>query len=115
MKCHACHTGTYTTDQLRTLFSKSWQVEDVIAKETKKKKHKAAALVVLGSIDEAHDAADSVVGEPDNPLLILPYFKVAPSSNPAGAGAAAPSRAAAAAAGLGSSGAGKRFALFTRI
>jgi DnaJ family protein C protein 17 len=70
-------------------------VEDVIHKESRKKS-KASALVVLGSIQAAGQAAHEVLGDLKNPLLITPYLKVMPEAQqqqqdrqPPGSGTAA--------------------------
>lgn len=70
-------------------------MEDVILKDSRKKK-KASALVVLDSIQAAGRAAHEVMGDLNNPLLVTPYLKVMPQAEqqqqqqPAAAGGAAP-------------------------
>jgi DnaJ family protein C protein 17 len=71
--------GSYTTDRLRDLFGKRFLVEDVILKDSRKKK-KASALVVLDSMQAAGQAAHEVLGDLKNPLLITPYLKVMPEA-----------------------------------
>lgn len=70
-------TGLYTTDRLRQIFSAHWQVEDVILKDSNKKR-KASALVVLSSQADAQQAALEAHGDIKNPLLVMPYLKVVP-------------------------------------
>lgn len=79
------HVSTYSSQQLRDAFAVHGLVEDVIFKEQKKKR-KASALVVMGSLEAAEAAANAVCGRPDDPLLVVPYFKVAPEGE-AGNGA----------------------------
>jgi hypothetical protein len=71
--------GSYTTDRLRELFGSKFLVEDVILKDSRKKK-KASALVVLDSVAAAGQAAHEVLGDLKNPLLVTPYFKVMPEA-----------------------------------
>lgn len=71
--------SNYSSDQLRDIFAVHGPVDDVILKEPKKKrKHKAGALVVLASPAAALEAAQSVHGDINNPLLVLPYSSVLP-------------------------------------
>lgn len=74
---HGLPAGSYTTQRLREIFSATWLVEDVILKDSKKKK-KASALVVLSSPADAQEAAQEVHGDLKNPLLVVPYMKVMP-------------------------------------
>jgi hypothetical protein len=71
-------------------------VEDVILKDSRKKK-KASALVVLDSIQAAGQAAHEVLGDLSNPLLVTPYLKIMPEAEqqqrPPAAAAAAAARA----------------------
>lgn len=69
--------GSYSTHRLRELFGRNFLVEDVILKDSRKKK-KASALVVLDSIQAAGQAAHEVLGDLKNPLLVTPYLKVMP-------------------------------------
>jgi len=96
--CHA-PAGIYSTERLRELFGERFLVEDVILKDSRKKK-KASALVVLDSIQAAGRAAHEVMGELNNPLLVTPYLKVMPQAEqqqqqqqPAGVGGASPAGA----------------------
>lgn len=74
---YMCPAGNYTTDRLREIFSAHCSVEDVILKDSRKKK-KASALVVLSSTAEAEHAEQQVHGDLNNPLLVTPYLKVMP-------------------------------------
>lgn len=66
-------------------------MEDVVHKEPKhKKKGKASALVVLGSVTQVTAATQLVLGDATNPLLILPYYKVVPGTAAAGGGGTPP-------------------------
>jgi hypothetical protein len=96
--------GNYNTDRLRQIFSASWSVEDVILKDSSssKKKKKASALVVLGSIESAQQAAQEVHGDMKNPLLVTPYLKVMPGAGQQQQQQQQQGNAAAAAAGRGS-------------
>eukprot|EP00879_Flechtneria_rotunda_P020095 GHRR01021135.1.p1 GENE.GHRR01021135.1~~GHRR01021135.1.p1 ORF type:complete len:188 (+),score=78.81 GHRR01021135.1:732-1295(+) len=69
--------SNYSTDCLRQIFSNGWSVEDIILKDTHKRK-KVSVLVVLNSTAAAQQAAQEVHGHIDNPLLITPYLKVIP-------------------------------------
>jgi hypothetical protein len=58
--CVPC-AGSYSTERLRQLFGEEFLVEDVILKDSRKKK-KASALVVLDSVQAAAQAAHQVRG-----------------------------------------------------
>jgi hypothetical protein len=86
--CFSTPTGGYTTERIRQLFAAQpgLAVEDVVHKEPKhKKKAKASALVVLGSVTQVTAATQLVLGDATNPLLILPYYKVVPGAAAAAA------------------------------
>lgn len=51
--------GSYSTERLRELFGQEFLVQDVILKDSRKKK-KASALVVLDSVQAAAQAAHQV-------------------------------------------------------
>lgn len=59
----------YTAEELRELFSKFGEVEDVVIKSSKKK---GSALVVMATKDGAVAATGTVSGHLSNPLLVLP-------------------------------------------
>ena len=59
----------YTADELRTIFSVHGEVEDVVAREGKKRK--GSALVVMGSEGGAKNAEQSVNGGTKDPLLVV--------------------------------------------
>ncbi len=64
----------YTASQLRAIFAAHGAVEDVVIREGKKKK--GSALVVMATGAGAQLASQSVSGELDNPLLVVPFNKV---------------------------------------
>ena len=71
---------SYGLDELREIMSKHGPVEDIILKESKKKK-KGSALVVMQTLDAARAASEAVSGRRDNPLLVIPFAKaVAPTA-----------------------------------
>ncbi|KAF7810759.1 dnaJ-like protein subfamily C member 17 [Senna tora] len=59
----------YSAEELRELFSKFGEVEDVVIKGSKKK---GSALVVMKTKEGAVAATGSVSGHLSNPLLVLP-------------------------------------------
>jgi len=80
----------YSTDQLRKAFARHGRVEDVVLRDSGRKK-KGSALVVLDSREAVERALSAVNGSMDNPLLCVPASKTPP---PVGlAGGAAPGAA----------------------
>lgn len=66
--------GEYSSADLRDVFQRHGDVEEVVMREGKKKK--GSAIVVMASADGAASATDSVNGELTRPLLVIPLSKV---------------------------------------
>ncbi|XP_052205311.1 uncharacterized protein LOC127810096 isoform X2 [Diospyros lotus] len=69
----------YSAQQLRELFEKFGEVEDVVIKSQKKK---GCALVVMASKDAAIAATGTVCGNLSNPLLVLPLQQAVTATAP---------------------------------
>jgi curved DNA-binding protein CbpA len=109
--------GEYTADDLRAALEPHGEVEDVVMRGTKKarggggggggggaaaatasaKPARASALVVMGTLQSARAAAQSVCGRARDPLLVVPYLKVVGDGGGDDDGEAAAAAAAAAA------------------
>ena len=68
--------GSYTSEQLRSIFGRHGEVADVVLREPKKKKSTGSALVVMATPVGAAAAADAQNGDVDNGLLVVPFLKV---------------------------------------
>lgn len=66
----------YGVEQLRELFSKHGNVEDIVLRNAKKKT-KGSALVMMQTLDGAIAASEAVNGNSANPLLVVPLAKAA--------------------------------------
>jgi hypothetical protein len=70
----------YTAEEVRTALLRHGEVEYVVvrsgSKKQKDKKGQVSALVVMGSEAAARAALDSVNGDPQAPLLVMPLLKV---------------------------------------
>lgn len=60
----------YTSTQLQEIFQIHGPVEDIVIKDSKKKK--GSALVVMKSVDAARAACATMNGTRENPLLVVP-------------------------------------------
>lgn len=69
--------GDYSPAALREVFAAVGAVEDVLVRDSKKKK-KGSAIVVMADREGARAAAASALGERANPLLVVPHSKSAP-------------------------------------
>lgn len=69
--------GAYSSDELRTVFARCGEVEDVVLREGKKKS-KGSAFVVMATLAGAAAAAQAQNGDVDRPLLVTPFSKVGP-------------------------------------
>jgi len=81
--------STYPAEELRDLFTKHGEVQDVIPRPLKKKT-KGSALIVMAALEGARRAADNVSGNLDNPLLVVPLAKNAPPARNGGGGGMSP-------------------------
>ena len=72
-------TTSYSINQLRAIFSKHGNVEDVV-QHTSKKRFNGSALVLMQTLAGAQAAGDAVNGSLPNPLLVLPLAKASASA-----------------------------------
>ena len=72
--------GGYTAGKLEKIFERHGKVSDIVMRQQSKKKSKASAFVEMAALEGAAAAAQSQNGEPDAPLLVVPFHKVRASA-----------------------------------